>query len=416
MANVILGRGRLLLGRRIFAGHLGAGAAGPVVVSFPNAPGEYSVKVFNADGTKLAEWGSAVQANPILKLDFELLETGCGSFDMTLAELPAVASLDYGMRVDIHLFNDALPWYSGYINSRPVAGTTATTFVYKGYGFFQQLDTVLVNQTYESLDVALIAKAILQAYIEPSTDILYNSTKITAAGYVATKLRFDNIDAKSAMKKLAEFATGYVYGVDEAREFFFRPVTATINEQARLYVGVHISEYTPTEDLSDLCNYALIKGATMDESGSNILATVQDATSQTTYGKRQKVLSVPAAVSAADATRWGEQEIGRRKDPKRKAQIKGLKLEYPNADGTYNVRRIKPDGKAAIGPVDGSAAHEYPITKIKYSITSQGILATLDLGELPKTMESWFVDSYRRKADSDAIGDANNVQLKGGAL
>lgn len=416
MANLLYGRRQF--GRRIFAGVLGGALAGGSgsALSFPATPGEYAVKVYAADGTKTAEWGSAIQRNPVLSLDFELLETGCGAFNMTLGELPTTAALNYGMRIDIHLFNDAAPWYSGFVIDRPVAGTTETPYKYKGYGFFQQLDDVLVDGTYSGMDPASIAKLIVTSFVEPDTQILKRASKIIKTGYTASKLRFDNIDAKTAIKQLAEFATGYVYGVDEYREFFFRPINSAVNEQARLIVGTHVNTYTPTEDVADLCNYALIQGATLDEGGSNILATVQDAASQAAYGMKKKVLSMPAAVTATDATRWGQQEIGRLKDPKRRAKITGLRLEYPNADGSFNVRRIKPDGKAAITPLDGGAAHEYPITKVKYTISAQGIVATLDLGEQAKTLADWYVKAVRDKSNTDALTAANNVQLKGGSL
>lgn len=416
MANLIFGR--RLFGRWIFAGKSGSGTGGGLpVIPTTARPGEFSVKVYNDDGTKLAEWGSSIKNNPVLKLDFELLETGCGAFSMTLGELPATAALDYGMRLDIHLFGDALPWYSGLVLERPVAGTTVTPYLFKGYGFFQQLEWLLVNTTFESEDIAAVAKSILQTTIEPDTKIVYAASKITNVGYSVTKLRFDNIDCKEAMKQLAEFATDYVYGVDELREFFFRPLNTDINEQARLYVGVHINDYTPTEDLTSLCNYALIKGATLDANGSNIIGTpVEDATSQTTYGIRKKVLSVPSAVTDADATRWGTMEVGRLKDPKRRATIKGLKLEYPNSDGSYNVRRIKPDGKAAVTPLDGSAAHEYLISKVKYTISSSGIVADITLGDPKPQLQDWFVQASRDKKTAEALDAINNRQLKGAAL
>ena len=417
--NSLFGRGGLIFGRSWkFGGKFGGTGSGGGVEVLPTTaiPGEYVVRAFNSDGTKLAEWGSSIKNNPVLALDFELLTTGCGAFTLKLSEQPDTAALNYGMRIDIHLFGDVEPWYSGYVVERPVAGTTELPYQYKGYGFFQQLEWVLVSSTYEGMDIATIARMILQNTIEPDTNVLFNASKVINTGYTVTKLRFDNVDAKEAIQQLAEFATGYVYGVDAAREFFFQPVTTTINEQARLYVGVHINSYAPTEDLKDLCNYAIIQGAALDDGGSNVLATVQDATSQASYGLRKKVMSIPSAVTAADATRWGQQEIARLKDPIRKAKIKGLRLEWPNSDGTYNVRRIKPTGKAAITPLDGSTAHEYPINKVKYSVTSNGIIADVDLGEQARTLESWYVLAVRTQKNAEALQALNNVQLTGGTL
>lgn len=411
--------GRRILGRSWkFGGHFVLGSGGgedPTTITSARQ-GEYAVKVYNSDGTKLAEWGSGIANNPVLALNFELLETGCGSFEMRLGELPTTASLNHGMRLDIHLFGDVAPWYSGYITDRPVAGTTARPYVINGYGYFQQLDWVDVNATFTGQDIATVAKSILQNNVEPDTQITYQASKIINVGYSVTKLRFDYVSAKEALKQLSEFATGYVYGVDERREFFFQPVRTSINEQARLFVGVHITEYNPTEDLKDLCNYAIVKGSTLDESGSNVLAIAQSAASQAAYGLRKKVLEIPAAVGVADAARWGAAEVDRLKDPARRATIKGLKLEYPNADGSYNVRRIKPDGRAAITTTDGDD-HEYPITKIKYTLAAgSSWVADLTLGKPERSYADWYVDAVRAKKNADYIQAANNVQLSGGSL
>ena len=411
--------GRRIYGRswRYGGNYNHGGGDGPTPSELTTArPGEYAVKVYNNDGTKLAEWGSGVGNNPVLTLNFELLETGCGAFEMKLGELPSTASLNHGMRLDIHLFGDSAPWYSGYVTDRPVAGTTIRPYTFNGYGFFQQLDWVLVNSTYAGQDISAVAKSVMQNVVEPDTQIIYQSSKVISVGYAVTKLRFDYVSAKEALKQLSEFATGYVYGVDERREFFFRPILTAINEQARLYVGVHVADYTPTEDLKDLVNYALIKGATLDDDGSNILATVQSAASIADYGLRKKVLDIPSAVGATDAARWGAAEIDRLKDPAKRATVKGLKLEYPNADGSFNVRRIRPDGRAAITTTEGEV-HEYPITKIKYTLASGSAwVADLTLGEPERSYADWYVAAVRAKKNSDYLQALNNVQLKGGAL
>lgn len=420
MASIRFGRrpfGRAWLFGGNRASGSGSGAGGGETAVTTARPGEYSVKVYNADGTKLAEWGSSVGNNPVLALNFELLQTGCGSFEMRIGELPATATLNHGMRLDIHLFGDVAPWYSGYITERPVAGTTARPYTFNGYGFFQQLDWVLVTSTYTNMDIATVVKSILQNVVEPDTQINYQSNKVINVGYMATKLRFENVTAKEALKQLSAFATGYVYGVDERRDFFFRPIRATINEQARLFVGVHVSEYNPTEDLNDLVNYAVINGSTLDESGSNVLAVAQSLASQAVYGLRKKVLDIPAAVGTADAARWGAAEIDRLKDPVKRATIKGLKLEYPNANGSFNVRRIRPDGRAAVTPIEGGPAHEYPITKIKYTLAGGASwIADLTLGEPDRSYADWYVLAVRDKKNADFIQSANNVQLSGGNL
>lgn len=364
--------GKNLFGRWRFGQAIKAAGGGgdTPVSSLPLAPGEFSLRVYGADGTKTAEFGSGVGDNAVGSFSFEITTSGCGKLDFTLGVLPPASVLNYGSRVDVHLFNDSSPWYSGYIIQKPVAGSTIKPYKFSGHGYVEQLKRIIVDQIYQGMDVASVAKAILQNEIEPSTGITYASNKIIRAGYTVQKLRFDHRSAYDAIKELAEYATDYVWGVDAQRQFFFKPVQETINEQARLFVGVHFDTYEPSESLDDIVNHGFIKGAALDANGSNFMAEVTDAASIAAYGLHQAVLDVPSAVTATDATRWGITEIGKRKNPRRKAKIKNLRLEYPNADGSFNVRRITPEGKAAITTlpmlVESSGALTFARNSIAY--------------------------------------------------
>ena len=130
--------GRSLFGHLIYAGP-DQGGAGSIDTSVPDFyPGQFTVIAYNKSGTKTAYFGSGAEHNALSKVTFEIGETGCGNVELTFHELPSNAELDYMQRIDIHLFGDRSPWYSGYIINRPVKGTTDTTYTFKGYGYYNQ--------------------------------------------------------------------------------------------------------------------------------------------------------------------------------------------------------------------------------------------------------------------------------------
>jgi hypothetical protein len=142
------------------------------------------------------------------------------------------------------------------------------------------------------------------------------------------------------------------------------------------------------------------------------LCIVEDKESQAAYGLRQKVLSLPSAYSVNDAKRWGENQIARYKDPVRSAKITGVRLEYPYPDGTFNVRHMGTDGKAQIRTLDGSE-YEYPITKIKYTISAKdGIKADMELGEPPFAVDRYLFGIERAAKDIEQAQSSAIRQLK----
>jgi ribosomal protein L31E len=396
--------GRKPLGRVPLGGHwiLGEGGGGAVAYSQPYRPGVFSVVVYNADGTQRGRFGSDMGDNPVIKLEFEQDENGCAGFTLTLGKLPGFP-LDYGDRVDIHLFDDVQPWYSGYVISKPLAGSTSETYVYKGDGFVTQLKRILVNGSYENQDISVIVKNIIQTLVEPNTGILYRSSKIVPVGYVASRIEFAYTDANEAIKELAEFAANFVYGVDAYREFFFKPINTEINESARFTVGRHLSEYIPEESIDNIINRIHVRTSNTSEEASGILATVEDAGSQAAYGLREAVKTIPSALTEADATQWGQTQLIRYKDPVASATVKGVQLWYMTAAGTYSVRKLTPEGKARITSEDGSVSRDYPISKVKYSISSAGITCSLTLGDTSDHYEKIIVDLARRQKQAELM-------------
>ena len=387
--------GRNILGRFIFAGK-----TGNKVTESPKGkikkyyPGQYTVIAYAEDGTRTAFFGSGSEKNSLSKVTFEITSTGCGSCELTFKVLPKNSELDYMQRIDVHLFGDELPWYSGYIITRPVEGSTETEYKFTVHGYYNRLEKLVLFETYENMDPAAIVQDIAMK-AEKTHGLIYNASKISDADYNITKLVFDGVTVKEALSTLADFAVDYVYGVDEYRSIYFMPSETAINEQARLTVGKHINKYIPYWNVDKIINWARIKGGNIDDEGEQWLCVVKDDTSIARYGRRDKVWTLSSAYEVADAVRWGTNQIQQYKDPIKSAKVSGVRLEYPLVDGTFNVRHMTTKGQAQIRTLSGDT-YEYPITKVKYTISAgDGIAVDLELGEPIFSLEEYLANVER---------------------
>jgi hypothetical protein len=374
-------------------------------------PQMYTIIAYKADGTKTALFGAGAEKNTIEQLTFEMVETGCGTLQITFRELPDNAQLGYKQRIDLHLFNDSRPWYSGYIITRPAQGSTDDTFKFTGHGFYNLLEKVYIFKTYEDMEVSRIVADIARQ-IEKKVGLTYNGNKLINTSYIISKIEFDGVSAKEALKQLADFAIDYVYGVDEYRQLYFKPRNNEINEQARFWVGQHRGKYTSTWDVEKIVNRAYIKGAKVNEEGEQWLATVEDTASQKIYGIQEDIWSLPSAYATTDAERWGQNQIDKYKEPAKSAKMLDIELEYPKPDGSFFVRKLSTQGQAAITDLEGTR-HDYPITKLKYTVSgSDDIKMDMDLGEQPFAVNKYFANLDRDAKMAELLQQAATKQLK----
>lgn len=401
----------LMFGRHLFGRHRFAAPvkrAGAAVIVYPFVANHFALDFFDGEGIRTATISSDLAAGPIISCDFEIGVNGCAALKLSMQKDHGYP-INYGQRVDVRLFGDGQPWYSGYILTKPSAGSTAETWSYTGYGYFQKLDKVIINNAYENMELSAIVASMTASLIEPVTGVKLNRSKNYSTGYTAEKLRFDYVTAKAALKQLADYAVNYIYGVDEYRDLFFKPLITTINENSRFWVGHHIESFVPEEDVDTVVNFIYVKGGSLDSGGSNIMYECSDAASIAAYGKQDAVLTIPSAISPADAQRWGDNELGKRKDPKRTAKIDGIHEEVIR-------RKIKPEGTARITSEDGKYSYDYPIQKVKYKFSADGITQSMEMGEYTKNVDNVVVKLLRDAKNQEILQQLNNKQLSGGSV
>lgn len=396
--------GMELAGKHILAGPIAQAAV--YVADYEDIDNYFMVTFYDRSGVKTRVLTPDMQDCKLSSLEFEILETGPGDLSLTL-EKDAGFDLElfYNQRVDISLFGDAQPWYSGYLQVLPQPGGTTTTHTYKAYGFFDQLDLILVAETYQNTEIGNIARHIMLNYVDGKTSVIYNAGQIYSAGYVAGGLMFEYKTAKDCFKTLAEFATNYLYGVDAYRQFFFKPRNFEINEKTRFWVGQHLHKFEPEEDTNDIVNFFYTKYGYQDANGSNIYGTpFYDPESISLYGRRESLLSIPEAVTDADVIRWSGAELDKVKKPKQTAKLESFTPEMAK-------RKVMPDGMARIVTADGLYTYDYPIKSCKYKIDgSKGLQFSMTMGDYEPRLDRYIAKINQDLKNSEYLEQLNNAK------
>lgn len=374
------------------------------VPDFPLSGYGYNIIFYDKGGSKVGIVSSDIQNSVLLNGQFELLNAGCGMFEIELSELPAALSgITYNYRVDIHFFNDVNPWYSGYILEIPKSGTTEQTFKIKGYGFFNQLSDILINESYSSDYVHVIVKDLMTSNIEDKTDIIYRASKIETTTYEVQSAAWERVVSKEVFKQLSEYTLGYEWGVDADREFYFREVSTDIEDEAQLFVGKNLDKFIPEEDISEIKNKLYIYGGEVSGTPpTNYLITVEDTASQSAYGLKEAKLTIPSALDIDDAEQWGNYKLAELKDPIQRASVNGIEI--------YQVR-LEAKRNARITSINGLYEYTLPIKRVQYKFDSGGIIAAVQLGELDRSWTYEQIKIREKLIEQEQLNDQRTTQL-----
>lgn len=372
----------------------------------PRRPG-VTLRLYDRQDVLQRIVSSNAQRSPLLALNWELLDSGCGSFDLELAEDLGV---EHGWRVDVHLWNDPDPVYSGFVRELPGPGTTEQTWEISGHGAVDYFDKVLLTGTYQAQQVrGIVLDIIRQA--EQRLRIIVDDGLIAPTTYILSgQMKFLRTSLRQALQQLANLAGGYVWGVGADRRFFFRPPSQAID--LHRWVGKHLETYVPRSDSSQLANRIFVKFGKVRDDLSNTspfyktnwgVDPVEDFPSQETYGLLEGEYSAPSVLNLIDAYWAASAELKRRKQPIQRATVRGLE---------YNGEPLTAEGLARIV---GRGGHQLILRKkrLKYTLRSGSrVEVGLDLGEqLPETPASWFSQIVFSGAAEALARQQSQVQL-----
>ena len=168
--------GKYLWGSETWGGE----EAGPLPPLSPND--YYKIIFYTPEGEKIGEISSQTGQNIINEFDFELNETGCGAFNLTLTQKEL--DLRVGDIVEIYLMGEFTPYYTGYIQHVPEEGKTDLIYTYTGYGLIAKLDEIVIDEVYTLQEVSVIIKALFDDEIIPKKpEIIKKDSKIEVTTY-----------------------------------------------------------------------------------------------------------------------------------------------------------------------------------------------------------------------------------------
>ncbi len=110
---------------------------------------------------------------------------------------------------------------------------------------------------------------------------------------------------------------------------------------------------------------------------------------------------MPSVLDAADAQQWGAYKLAELKDPIQIAKITGIEIFKT---------RINAKGKARVTSIDGLHTFTLPIKSVKYSITSEGIIANVDLGEKDVSFTAEQLRLAQKIVTAEALEDMRTRQ------
>ena len=360
----------------------------------------FKVIFYNTAGAKIGELGSDVKDAHVSEIGFEFSDFGCGAFTLKLDGRPAF-DIGYRTRAFIHPYFDPVAWFAGFVQRVPGA-SSRPPFEYSGFGFFEQLDWVRVTKAYTPQEISLIVKDIVSTIVAPNTHVVYNAAKVETTGYTTSaNIEFDHTPAKDAIQTLADVAQNFEFGVDDAREFYFREISTTVMRS--FWTGKHLQDDAVEVDPVPIRNKLYVKAGQIQGGGTNYVGVVSDADSIAAYGLREDEVTAPDILGVDDSLQWADYILDQKKLPAVQAKIVNLFLDDDKT-------KIEAKGKARLTTANGT---EYTlfIKRVGYKISAAGISADLELGQLAVPLEQQMVDLFRRIQEEQRLGDKRTKQL-----
>lgn len=331
-------------------------------------------KLYDRYGTKLGEFTSDAYNSGLSKCTFTLLPSGPDQIEFDVVDpLPGV-TLQHAQRVDVHVRGHRNPIYSGFLQFIPSSGTTEYPLTVKGFGFTSQLGWITIQKTFVDTTVWRIVDT-LARLAEQRTGIVYNASKIVRNQQSLWPISYlpflTRTPLNTALDQLASLAGGFIYGVDEFREFFFKPPDTSVTDESRLWVGENLQIFVHSEDSTNLTNRIwVVCGQRRVDTGNQVLPLpLDDMASQDSYYMREEIFSAPNVFDPADAYRAGAVELANKKDPAKSATVQGIDLQ----DTPIDCR-----GYVAITTQDCTVA-PFPKASVNYTIDGNGIQVDMEL-------------------------------------
>lgn len=365
-----------------------------------------TLRIYDRDGVLQHILSSNAAELFLGRLSWDVLDTGCGNAQL---ELLRDYRIEQDFRVDIHLWNNPEPVYSGFLLERPGAGTTERTWRYEVVGGSGLLERVFVSAVYEGQPVSSIALDLLQQIESRLPQLQVFPVDVEPCSYTTQgTIRFLRTPVKQALQQVADLAGGYVWGVDERRRMFFR--APAIEVDLHTWASRHLRTYEPREDYSEIVTDLYVKGGKIRDDlppedpyhKTNWLPDVLvDEAARELYGLREGEYAAPSVLSLIDAAWAGGNELARLSQPRISAKVEGMLYAGTPLTASGQARVIGRNGEQSV----------LPKRRLRYDVSRSSVTIGLELGDVQYTLADRIWQLKAREAKESLARQQSQQQL-----
>lgn len=349
--------------------------------------------------------------NEFINLSWEWSRIGgCGSFSFSLPREycnEKFISGDFNIR--IYKRNESTKAYDlkfqGIVEDKaPNVRGIEEVIQVQGHGYQAQLARLqLVNVTYTGQEASVIIKSLLDTYVVPNTDIIYDVGDLTATTFTFDSITF-NTDVLSAIQTIADTVGTREWGVDEERSFFFLQRSTTVGLYFAL--GDKVTSFTSDDSFKDIVNRVIVQGGdiagtpfTPDSTG----AAYNNTSSQTKYGRHDEIYQNSSILTDVVAQQFAQSILAEKSDVVRRGRCEIVNYETFIEDTLpiplfELLARGTLYGEKLYGTFLYSGRISYQVNRISYKIGSNdnAFTTNLELGQLrPDISETISQLSYQ---------------------
>ncbi len=273
--------------------------------------------------------------------------------------------------------------YRGYAESyRPVAKNPDTVTL-QFFGYIGQLKRIRINKTYNSQDVNVIVKDVIENFVSVDTGIIFDENLIDGPTFNVDTITFDET-ADGVLRTLAELSGAVEWGVGSDLKFFFKERSDDIEHYVRFKVDVQ--KFDVINDYSQIINRLIVKGA------SGFEETVDNIESQNAFGLRTQITSNSAITTSDVAQQYGSTILLDKATINSRANltiINNKKLfEESLPIGRISVlaevigqAKLYNDDDAIYSQFFYGGQRAFQIDKIKYTLAGSGTNVVMNIGQ-----------------------------------
>lgn len=223
------------------------------------------------------------------------------------------------------------------------------------YGYVNELDDIIVDQTYAEQEISEVVKDILDNNIIGVKKITYDAADIESTDYTVQSVDF-NHSCADAIRFLAELAGDVEWGVDRNKKFYFKRRERTVK---RAYIlGRDVADYLDEFKYEDVVNRVRVHGS------NGLIVNNPSSQSISIFGERQKNLFESSIVEGSDANRLAAVTLKNKSKIQRNAKFQLLKQDE-------FIEEVTPLGAVAVQNATIQSLRKY--STFKYGPSTRSI-------------------------------------------